>query len=563
MSVVLKLFAVLTVLFLTGNGCGPGVDDDVVARIDSVEIRFADLLQFKEDMPALMLSEEEGVAALKDYLQSMLDMELLVLEARTRNLDQEPEFLQNWEKERERKLTLEFMRREIQDKIELPKDVLRQRWEESRWSRMLKLAHIRVASEPQAWEVAQELEQGRPFEELARERSINQDTSARNGLLEPFFGRGNLEELGLTLDIAEMLFDLAVGQVSEPFELLGGYEIFKVVDERPAPASYYLVFSQGAMLEAFQVQRKELLARLETEFEVELDPNGMAVLVEKASGDDFPRLSEGEGQTVLARFTGGQVTLGDFVDIYPQIRAMSSVGTDSSGLNWSVHQFLLPEFLINAAIEQWEFANDPAIVAWRRTKERALLIEVLREREVEQQVDVGQEALRAYYESHQARFMEDEYVQVLEILVDTREEAEKLARRIREGADMEDLAARHSIREKARENRGRTHLHPHERRRYGELLQAALAAEVGPLQGPVEITGGERQTGYSVFQVLTRTERKPKVFEKTLRQVGYWWRQEEEQRLFDELMARLREEYAGSVTLFEENLVAMHAESNP
>jgi hypothetical protein len=62
---------------------------------------------------------------------------------------------------------------------------------------------------------------------------------------------------------------------------------------------------------------------------------------------------------------------------------------------------------------------------------------------------------------------------------------------------------------------------------------------------------------------LTRTERKPKVFEKTLRQVGYWWRQEEEQRLFDELMARLREEYAGSVTLFEENLVAMHAESNP
>ena len=562
MSVPKSLFAALTFLFLLASGCGPGVDKEVVARVDSVEIRFADLLRFKADMPALLLSEEEGVSELEDYLQSMIDMELLVLEARARQLDQEPEFLQAWKKERESKLTVEFLRREIQEKIDLPKEELRQRWEESKWSRLLKLSHIRVATEEEAWEVVRQLKQERPFGELARERSINQNTASQGGLLEPLFGRGNLEELGLTLDVAEVLFELEVGQVSEPLELLGGYEIFKVVDARPAPASYYLVFSQGAMLEAFQVQRKALLARLEAEFEVELDPNGMALLVEKGGGGDFSQLSEQESKTVLARFAGGQVTLGDFVAVYPQIRAFSSVETDSSGLTWSVHQYLLPEFLLRAAIERRKFADDQAMSAWLRTKERSLLIEALRRQAVEQQVDLSEEALRGYYEKHQERFMEDEYVQLLEILVDTREEAEELARRIRQGADMEELAVRHSIRKDIQKSRGRFHLHPYDRRRFGALFDAALAAQVGSVQGPMEISGEQRQTGYSVFKILAKMERRPKPFAQAERQIRYWWKQEEEARLFEELVRRLREESADRIILFEENLAAMHTKSS-
>jgi hypothetical protein len=288
----------------------------------------------------------------------------------------------------------------------------------------------------------------------------------------------------------------------------------------------------------------------------------MAVMIDKFAGaGEVPLLSEEERQTVLARFAGGQVTVGNFAAIYPQARTLSSIKTDSSGLTWIVHQYLLPEFLFGAVIEQRKVDDDPAIAAWLQTKKRALLIEALRRQEVEQQVDLSEEALRRYYEKHQERFMQDEYVQVLEILVSTREEAEKLAREIRQGGDMEDLAARHTIRKDAQKSRGYFHLHPYERRRFGALLEAARAAEVGALQGPVEISGEQQQTGYSIYKVLAKTSRQPKPFAQVERQVRYWWKQEEEKRLFEELIRRLREEYASQIVLFEDHLVAMHAKS--
>ena len=125
-------------------------------------------------------------------------------------------------------------------------------------------------------------------------------------------------------------------------------------------------------------------------------------------------------------------------------------------------------------------------------------------------------------------------------------------------AAMAPLAADHSI----REGGGRFHLHSFEKVPFGELLPAALAAQVGTIQGPIEITATEhRQGGFSLFKVLHKTEAELKPYAEAEKQIRYWWTRQEENRLYGELVDRLREKHAASVAVYRDHLVAQHGAS--
>ncbi len=532
----------------------PQSDKNVVARVGEVAITFENLQRFKSDMPPLLLSEREGVAALEEYLQAMIDMELLLLEARKGQIDSDPDFIEQWEQARSEKLFQEFVKLEIQDKIDLPQEEIKRQWGESKWNRLLKLARIRSSTADEAAQVLRALERGTPFEELSGQPLTHHQQGSLQGALSSYVGRNNIEEFGVSLDAADVLFELAKGEISEPLKVEAGYDIYKVLDERPAPASYYLIFSQGTLMAAFGERRRALIAELMREYNVELDPRSISELATIVAQDNVEAIDE-EG--ILGRYDDGQITLADFLALYPKVRRVASVGTDSSGIDEFVRLYLVPEVLFPVAIERRNLAQEPAIADWLRIKKRAMLIEELRRRDVEERVDLSEDVLRRYYEANLHRFMEDREVTVQEILVATHEEAEALAARIRAGEDMAALATSHSIRQSNDE--GRFHIHSFERVVFGELLTEALAAEVGVLTGPVAITATpHRQGGFSLFKVLEKTPEKPKPYDEVVKQVRYWWTKGEENRLYNELIDRLREKYAAQIFIHEDHLATMY-----
>ena len=87
----------IVLLSLWWSGCGPEADGDVVARIDAEEITLEALRQFRGDATASYRDPEEGLKAWRFYLQTMIDMELLLVEARELQLDQTMEFMRKWE----------------------------------------------------------------------------------------------------------------------------------------------------------------------------------------------------------------------------------------------------------------------------------------------------------------------------------------------------------------------------------------------------------------------------------------------------------------------------------
>ena len=119
------------------------------------------LRQFREESTANYRDPEEGLQAWRFYLQTMIDMKLMLLAAQEQRLDQTVEFVRQWERERRKKLVDEYAVRTILADVDLAVDGMRQEFATSKWNRMLRLAHIRTASAANAQKAMRDLEQGR------------------------------------------------------------------------------------------------------------------------------------------------------------------------------------------------------------------------------------------------------------------------------------------------------------------------------------------------------------------------------------------------------------------
>ena len=538
------------------SGCGPQVDGDVVAKVGDEEIELADLRQFREESTANYRDPEEGLKAWRFYLQTMIDMKLMLIAAQEQRLDQTVEFVRRWDRERRKKLVDEYAVRTILADVDLAVDGMRQNFATNKWNRMLRLAHIRTASATEAQKAMRDLEQGQDFAEVARGRSIA-PSAAHGGVLDAWYGRGNLEEMGLPIEVGEQIFDLQVGDLSQPLLVGENYEIFKVLSQGPAPTHYRAAFLREQYWNEFRTRWNELIAQLKERLNAQLDGEAVRLLVDRMAESDGRGmlLAPEEQEVILCRFKGGQVTLLDFAETYNAYWFIRSVSFDSSGIAEFVHRDLLPRVLVYQAALQEGLDQDSTIAAWLQDKKKSLLLEALRREEVVEQTEVDSAMARQYYDDHPQMFMELEEIQMAEVLVATRAEAEQLLQRVRAGERLETLAARHTLRTDA-ERSGQYHIHNHpsERRVFGALYDSVVAAPVGVLTGPVAL-----DEGYSIFEVRERIPPRPTPFAQAASRARWWVQKRQEKTLFDSLFTRLRNQYADRVVVFEEQLGRLDA----
>ena len=551
---MLRKLSILAALALIQCGGPSDVADHVAARVGDKEITREDLTLFTAETPALLRSEATGMDAAKDYLQTLIDMELMLVEARAQGLDAEAQFAAQWEQEQQNRIVKEYLERYVLPESQPSEQEVREQFAKSKWSRLLKLAHIRVATQEQAQQVVQELEGGRPFAEVAAERSANRATATNGGLLnEHFIGRENLRDVQLPLSIAHVLFEVPVGEVSQSFPLRGAYEIFKVLDEAPAPAHYHQVFAQWLFRQQYERVQQEWVAKLKPKYQVEVDTAAVAFLIaEGTKGNNaLWELAPSDRERMLGRYDRGYFTIEDLMNAYWQARFQYRLKFSREGMADFIDTHILSARLFYLEALEEGLDEEPAVVAWLHNKKEALLLEALKEREVQARVDTTDASARRYYENNLHKFMEPRATVILEILVPTRAMADSLLREIEGGADMETLAVRHTTRQFAKQQQGRIHLHAYERALFGPLHDEAMEkAPIGELKGPLAL-----EEGFSIFKVEERIPDRPEPFPQTIRRAKYWLRKAEENKYFEELIVRLREQYAGQVEVFEEHLV--------
>ena len=540
------------VLFTTLMGCTVEMGDRVVAQVGDEEITVDQLREFIDGLPEDAKAETTRVEEAQNHLNTMINIQLLIMEAKAADLDKSPEFRARLERVQREKLISIFQDRALEVEEEVEEGEVREYAERMGLTRAVRLADIMVPSRENALAVLQELKNGVPFGQVAQKWSINKKTSAQGGDL----GRYTTREHMVT-PLQDKLFSLALGEVSDPIKIGGSYSIFTVIADSTIELSPQrrLAIQMGLKKEKKQRALSALAAELGEKYHLELDREGLALIVEKVRGG-ASFASETERNIVLYRYDGGEITSQDLTEAGHPLKGTALAQlSDSSQVVAFAERHVVPNAMLVEAALRAGIDEEAETVEWLENQANQLLISALRARLLRAKVTIAENELRQFYKAHAERYMHPEQIEVQEVLVETEAEALRLMEQIQRGARLGDLAKKYSIRSlEVRDEEGRFHFHLFEEAFLGGFVEVAEKAEIGALTGPAKV-----DEGYSIFKVLSR-ERKRETFAEAEWRVRSQLRREKNRKAFNQFIEEVRNKYAAKVVIREDNLKAAFGE---
>lgn len=511
-----------------------------VAQVGDRAITIAQYKAFYADLPKRLRSKKPEIEGHQEHLQSLIDKELLLLEAKATRLDRDPVFVRHQRKFLDRGIVGQF-NRELLENIKVNEDELRAFFVETGRNRELMLQFLKFPSRQEAFQALEQIRAGADFAHFRRD----------DAKLAPLLR--NLEGKFVPRDrihpaLQDVIFSLKLNEVSEPLRFGNTGFLVKVTAERSVPFADYAASEglHGLFREwIFPRERERRLQELSQKYRPMAAPDGLKRFFQEAEAAGWDGISR---EVVLYEYDGGTITAGRLLD---QLANRGKAGVDLSDTSL-VMSFLRDVVMVEELVltEAGHLGIDAPIRArFAENSDRALAEELLN-RVVEKPVSVTREEVKTYFEDNYELFRGAEFSQVQEILVATEAEADTLLQQLHDGADFALLAAAHTLRSAGKNSGGKFHFHAYEKPLYKGLVEAAAKAPVGELQGPVPVEGG-----YSLFTVLSRERVERSLDDRRVEfKVRTVVKKIKQNRRFDDFIVQLRDKYADQVQVFESNL---------
>jgi len=222
-----------------------GVEQKIVAEVNGEPVYLEDLERIWNNLPEAYRTQFPG--GMRDLLEQFIRQLLLLQEARKIGLESDPEVVKQIEELKKQVLIREIIKREIIEKVQVSDEEIQKEYNANPTlytePEQVKARHIMVSSREKAEAILEELKTGRPFDEVAREKSESPD--ALSGGAMGYIRRGDLDP-----EIERILFELAPGNYSDIVEINDGFHIF-FVEEHLKPR-----------LKELSEVREEIVARL-------------------------------------------------------------------------------------------------------------------------------------------------------------------------------------------------------------------------------------------------------------------------------------------------------------
>ncbi len=537
--------------------CGTPTEDLVVARVGEVEIDAPQLLEFEERLHPDLRSKKTGADAYFDYLQTIIDKELMVLEAKKRGLDQRADFRRKMDKLRSDRVLRRFLQLEVHDKIVHTQEEMLAHQRETGRDRAVQVRRIVVATIEEARAIKAALEGGDDFDAWAS-RNLLDETQLEGG-------RYLIKDELYPRILQEKVFPLAPGQFSEPVLFNDQFGVYEITAEVPVKLSVVQSVIEAELLkEKLPPAVQALSARLRQELDFVVHDQALE-RVRGRIGQGAKAFSAEEREQPIYEHESGTFTIGDLLDFAREL----GVGFPEDApeqFDWFVRDIVEPRALLLAGAYTAGVAREETVVAWFQKRQLSNLLVAMR-RDVVDGVFASREEARELYDRHPNLFRPLESIGVQEILVRTEEEALALREEVERGGDLGALAAEHTLRRRGKANEGEFHLHPWEKQQFIPLFEAAQGQRIGALIGPIalevaaaEVLSSEPISGpyYAIFRLLDSTiNAAPRPFAQAERRARALVRRQKQERLFGQFIIQLRHEYAAQIEVFRAQVEAL------
>ncbi len=517
------LFLLLTVIFFSNcakkqSSNTPVTNKTILATVDNRNISVHDFKLSYELFP-YMLRPRGGFASKKGQLDHMIQEVLFAREAEKEGLASDPMVQKYIDYYRKQAAIKELYRKEIQNKVTVSDGEARQAYLKS-----LTKFHVRHLFAPtyrEASDISRRLENGEDWNTIARTTFRDKKLAQTGGDL-GWVSWGDMDE-----NLENTIYHLKPNQISAPVRSRWGYHILEVLDiqKEAIPSEYDFQTHEKDIVYKIRMRKERKLAGkyvkkimdpkhvvlkgkafhyLNGQFQQIFGKNPkklppyMPNIFDREIGQIHSALQDHLNDTLLV-FKGGHWTIGDFLQRLKDMPVMNRPHYENSRKFYNdIGVMIRNETLAKIALKRGYDRHPEARKEFEEKRDDVLYSKMMMV--LLDTINVTDEDVRAYYNSHPQEFMDPAKVNIREILVRNKSEAEKLLRLIRKGANMEQLARKYSIRTWAAEKGGEFGYF--RKSGHGKIGEIAFSLKIGDLYGPLEISGGPPHGGYSIFRVI-------------------------------------------------------------
>jgi peptidyl-prolyl cis-trans isomerase C len=219
-------------------GCGGEGRRQVVARVGNVEFTVADIDQRMAELPPYVQQQFAGLEGKKELLDRMVEEEVMFQASRRAGYETHPDVTRAVDAVKRRTMIQAYYAADIEGVVEVPEEDVVAYYEEhdeqfQRRAR-IKFRHIMTNTRAEAAAARQRVLGGEDFASVARDVSIDPGTKQAGGLTRPIALGDGLPSAGMSADLIEQLFDLKVGEVSDPLRSDKGWHVVRLEEKTEA-----------------------------------------------------------------------------------------------------------------------------------------------------------------------------------------------------------------------------------------------------------------------------------------------------------------------------------------
>ena len=538
-----RISSFLSALILLLAGCGE--ERDIVARVGEVEISQVDFTTFVAQLAPGLRSSKEGVAADREHLQSMIDEELMFIEASERGVDTSAAVVHKLRELVRQRLVERYRTQVILPRASVDGEDIERAFAEMDFNRERLLSRILVRNRAELKEIGQGLNSGEDFTTLAARFAANDLFAKQGDGVVDWVGRTQAERrFGISF---EVFSGLPLGQVADPVQLAGGWQVFRFTEERETDlANYFEEVDEFVRRERIRASEEEEFEDLRHRYDVHLDQQGVDILF----GRFGKTLTEDELHQTLYAYSGGVISVAEGLGAL-QAAGIQDVQRDSALVVDKIARLLLPVRLFAAEAQKRGWPEEANFSQWRERKRRQLILDQLF-KEATAGAAPDEDEIKAHYEAHKDRYRTQEVVFVHELWTAEEENARILREEWESGVEIADLLDRPGVRSHAGVGGHGVREHGWEMRllrlykpRYPELVEAAFAAATGELVGPLESS-----SGFAVFRVLRREGGEIQPFAEARQRVVASLRGRRENEQIGAYIRDLQQKHSDRVAIF-------------
>ena len=534
-------FGLILASILTFSACGSG--DPVVARVAEAEIALSEVERFVAKLPQSRRDRDANLAIKVEHVWSVIDHHLLLQEARRRGL---PVTVRDVLAAGERsRLAGLYRERSGIGQLDLGREEVEQA--HIRWGmdRERYLARLVVIDEERLREALAQIKAGASLAAVKERYGTDDLVAGADGSV----GWIGVEELARYFIPEEVFFSIENGRFAPVADLGGAWQSYRFEDTRSRSLEETWDEVHARLLrERTARQSHEEFEKLARELDLRIDGEGLAVALEMAADGVGPAsVSHPDGDSPLFRFGDGAVTVGEFLADLLRYGHRGAL-RDSTQIAQLAESGILTSYLFAATARGERWDEEASFRAFAQRKEQGLLLEGLERQALE---DLGpavsEGEIRHYYEQYPDRFKVAESVVIQRLYVKSEKEAQALKHEIDLGAAVGQLLDRPSVAHYVDPRfRGVRRLFRIHGSRFPELVEAAFAAAVGEVIGPVPMVGG-----FAVFEVLEKLAPELRPYVEVRQEVRRILIEKRKEQAMIALIRKLRDEHRSQIRLYD------------